>query len=293
MSKVIVTVPATSANLGPGFDTLGIALSFYNKFIFEKKEQFEFINVFEKYANENNLIVRSAIETYNYIGCDVIPFSLEEEQVIPISRGLGSSATCIVAGIMAANYFTGNKLTKNEILKIATSIEGHPDNVAPAIFGGLVSSFKNFNDIEYTKYDVSNDLYFTVAIPSFTLSTHKSRGALPKKLSYSDIVYSLSRAINIPKALETGDIKKLYVLLSDKLHQPYRMKLISESYLFKDFSKRNKMPFCISGSGSTLLFISDYEIVMKLSKIRTKNNWDFKTLKPDSVGATLEVLDEK
>lgn len=293
MSKIIVTVPATSANLGPGFDTLGIALGFYNKFIFEKKEQFEFVNVAEKYSNENNLIVRSAIEAYNYIGSEVIPFSLEEDQAIPISRGLGSSATCIVAGIMAANYFVGNKLTKDEMLKIATNIEGHPDNVAPAIFGGLISSFKNFNEIEYTKYNVSSELFFTVAIPSFALSTHKSRGALPKKLAYADIVYSLSRAINIPKAMETGDVKKLYVLLSDKLHQPYRMRLITESYLFKDFSKRTKTPFCISGSGSTLLFVSDYEIIMKLNKIRTKNKWDFKTLKPDLVGATLEVLDEK
>ncbi len=293
MSKIIVTVPATSANIGPGFDALGVALGLYNKFVFERKEQFEYINVIEKYANENNLIVRSAIETYNYLKSEVIPFSLEEMQDIPISRGLGSSATCIIAGIMAANYFAGNKLNKNEILKIATKIEGHPDNVAPAIFGGLVASFINYDNIEYTKYEIASNLFFTVAIPNFSLSTQKARGVLPKRLNYSDVVFSLSRAINIPKALETGDIKKLYCLLFDKLHQPYRMKLIAESYLFKDFSKRNKMPFCISGSGSTLLFISDYEIVSKLLKIRTKNKWEYKTLKPDLCGATLEVLDEK
>ena len=158
MCKIVVSVPATSANLGPGFDTLGIALDLYNKFIFKKTTQFEFINVNEKYANENNLVVRSAVAAYKYMNCEVIPFSLEEIQNIPISRGLGSSATCIVAGIVAANYFAGNKLDKKDILKIATAIEGHPDNVAPAIYGGLISSFICDRDIEYTKYDISEKL---------------------------------------------------------------------------------------------------------------------------------------
>ena len=293
MSRIIVSVPATSANLGPGFDSLGIALDLYNKFIFEKKEKFEFINVNEKYANENNMIVRSAIDTYKYIGCDVIPFSLEEEQNIPISRGLGSSATCIVAGIAAANYFAGNVLTKKDFLKIATEIEGHPDNVAPAIYGGLISSFVCPNDVEFTKYDIAESLIFTVAIPNFSLSTAKARGSLPKKLSYSDVVYSLSRAINIPKAMETGDVSRLFLLLNDKLHQPYRLPLINEALKFRDFSKRNKIPFCISGSGSTLLFVSDREVESKLNKMKFKNKWEFKTLKPNLVGFTVEVKDEE
>ena len=293
MSKVIVSVPATSANLGPGFDSLGIALDLYNKFIFIKKDKFEFINVVEKYANENNMIVRSAIETYKYIGCDIIPFSLEEEQDIPISRGLGSSATCIVAGIAIANYFAGNLLTKKDFLKIATKIEGHPDNVAPAIYGGLISSFVCKDDVEYTKYDIDEKLLFTVAIPNFSLSTAKARGSLPKKLSYGDVVYSLSRAINIPKAMEIGDVNKLYLLLNDKLHQPYRLPLINEALKFRDFSKRNKIPFCISGSGSTLLFVSDKEIESKLNKMKFKNKWEFKTLKPNLEGFTVEVKDEE
>lgn len=293
MNKIIITVPGTSANLGPGFDSLGIALSIYNKFIFKKSEKFEFINVNEKYANENNMIIRSALKTYNYLQCEVIPFSLEEKQDIPISRGLGSSATCIVAGIAAANYFAGNRLSRSEILNIANSIEGHPDNVAPAIFGGLISSFVHSENVIFTKYSVSNELLFTVAIPNFSLTTIKSRNALPKKLNYSDIVFSLSRAINIPKAIESGDVKKLFLLLEDKLHHPYRLPLISEGLKFRDFSKRNKIPFCISGSGSTLMYISNKEVESKLIKSKYRNKWEFKTLKPDRNGYILEVIDEK
>ncbi len=298
MSKIIVKVPATSANLGPGFDTLGIALNIFNKFIFERKDQFEFINVLEKYANENNMIVRSAIETYKYMNCEVIPFSLEEDQDIPISRGLGSSATCIVAGIVAANYFAVKVygkvgLDKKDILKIATSIEGHPDNVAPAIYGGLISSFIDNQNVEITRYKVSENLLFTACIPNFSLSTAKSRNVLPKKLFYSDIVYSLSRAINIPKAIEEGDVKKLYLLLNDKLHHPYRLPLINESLRFRDFSKKNKIPFCISGSGSTLMFISNRDVESNLNKMKLKNKWEFKTLKPNLTGVVMEVLDEE
>lgn len=293
MEKIIVKVPATSANLGPGFDCLGIALNLYNTFIFERKDKFEFINVLEKYCNENNMVVRSALTTYEYLGVEPICFSLEESEEVPISRGLGSSATCIVAGIMAANYFCNNKLTKSEIVKIATSIEGHPDNVAPAIVGGLVSSVMVDNEVMYTKHKVSDNLLFTVCIPNFQLPTVKARQVLPKRLNYNDIVYSMSRAINIPNAMSRGDIKSLYKLMDDKLHEPYRMKLIQESSRFKELSKRLKIPFCISGSGSTLLYISDREVESKLSNAKYRNKWIFKTLKPDMEGTRLEVINEE
>lgn len=293
MEKVIVKVPATSANLGPGFDCLGIALNLYNTFIFQKKDEFEFINVLEKYCNLNNMVVRSALTTYEYLGVEPICFSLEESEEVPISRGLGSSATCIVAGIMAANYFAGNKLTKSEIVKIATNIEGHPDNVAPAIVGGLVSSVMLEDEVVYTKHRVSENLLFTVCIPNFQLSTAKARQVLPKRLSYYDIVYSMSRAINIPNAISKGDIKILYKLIDDKLHEPYRIKLIQEASRFKELSKRLKVPFCISGSGSTLLYISDREIESKLCNGRYRNKWEFKTLKPDTEGTKVEVINEE
>jgi len=293
MGKIIVTVPATSANLGPGFDSMGIALNLFNKFIFEKSESFGFINVLEKYANENNLVVKSAIKVYEYLNVETIPFTLEESEEVPISRGLGSSATCIVAGILAADYFAGSKLSKQEIIRIATEIEGHPDNVAPAVLGGLVSAVMLEDEIVYTKFNVGNNLLFTVCVPNFQLSTAKARAALPKRLTYSDVVYSLSRAINIPSTMESGNVKKLYKILDDKIHEPYRLKLIQESSRFKDFSKRQKIPFCISGSGSTLLFISDREIESKLNSMKFKNKWYFKTLKPNTAGAKLEVVDEK
>ena len=281
-----ITVPATSANLGPGFDCLGIALNLYNTFYFEKTEDdFVYINMPEKYCNRNNLIVRSSLETYKYLNIDPIYYSISNESDVPIARGLGSSATCIAAGILAAVKFSGKDVSTGEMISIASKIEGHPDNTTPALIGGLVSCV-NSKEVLYNKYLVDNSLRFTVVIPPFKLSTNEARGVLPKTLGYEDIVYSMSRAINIPKALEEGNLEMLYYLLRDKLHQPYRFDLIKGSKKYLNFSKKNKLPFCISGSGSTMLFISNESIVEKLEKIN--DNYTVIELKVDNGGAKVE-----
>lgn len=278
-----IKVPATSANLGPGFDCLGLALSLYNEFTFEKSNQFEFENMPKAYSNVNNLVVQSSLKTYKYLNVEPICYKMSTIDNVPVARGLGSSATCIVSGIMAAAYLANVKLSKDEIINIGTEIEGHPDNVAPAVLGSLVSGV-NGKEVLYNKYDISDNLIFTVVIPNFKVKTQDARGVLPKELSYADVIYSMSRAINIPKCLEDGNVEMLYNMLDDKLHQPYRFKLIKDSDKYQSYSKENKVPFCISGSGSTMLFISNKSIKSDLEKINAE--FQVLELKIDKEGPT-------
>lgn len=283
-----ISVPATSANLGPGFDTLGLALSLYNKYYFERLDNandYEFGEMPVQYANNSNLVITSSNHTYKYLNIAPIYYRISTKDPIPSARGLGSSATCIVAGIMAAMKLANKELSKTEIITLATQIEGHPDNVAPAVLGSLVSSINGENVYSF-KYNVNKDLLFTVVIPPFKLKTSVAREVLPEKLGYSDIVYSMSRAINIPKALIDGNIDILYELLDDKLHQPYRFGLINKSEIYKEYSVKNKIPFCISGSGSTMLFISK-ESIKKDLILLNKNYWVME-LKIDRYGARFE-----
>ncbi len=261
-----IKVCATSANLGPGFDSLGIALDLYNEFYFEKRNKYEFGNINIKYQNENNLVIISSKETYKYLEVEEIPYYLDIVTNIPLARGLGSSATCIIAGIKAAQILSGKELSNEEILTLASKIEGHPDNTSPALLGGLVASV-NDKEVKAVKYDVANNLLFTCVIPPFPLRTEEARAVLPKVLPYKDIIHSMSRAINIPYAMSVGDIDLLYVLLDDKIHEPYRFRLINKSILYYNYAKENNIPFCISGSGSTMLFISNKSIKDELEKI--------------------------
>ena len=281
-----IIIPATSANLGPGFDSLGISFDLFNHFFIKRSDKYEFINIDEAYCNEDNLVIVSAKETFKYLKKKEIPFSLEMIQNVPVSRGLGSSATCILAGIIGAMLISDSKLSDDEIVKLATSIEGHPDNVVPAYFGSLTSAFMEGDKVIHTRFEVSSSLVFTALIPPFSLDTKTARSVLPKVVSYNDAIYSMSRAISIPKALELGDINKLLFLLSDKLHEPYRYPLIKDSNLFIDFAKDNKLPLCISGSGSTLLIISLDSIISKLNIIPTSDAWQYLELKVCKKGTT-------
>ncbi|HRT69474.1 MAG TPA: homoserine kinase [Bacilli bacterium] len=289
MKKIKVRVPGTTANLGPGFDCLGLALTIYNTFTFEENFQWKFINFEEKYANDMNLIVRSMRKVYEKANKQLHPFTISIDEQVPISRGLGSSATCIIGGIVAANHFLNYCFNEQEMIKIATEIEGHPDNIAPAFFGSLVSSV-NGEKIITVKHNIDESLRFIVAIPDFSLSTKEAREVIPSKISYADAIYNMSRAINIPKALENGDLEMLLSLMKDKMHQPFRFPLIKDADVFMRFAEEKRIPFCLSGSGSTLLMITKTNLIPELQKLVVTANWRFLELKPDIKGTTLEVL---
>lgn len=279
-----IRVPATSANLGPGFDTLGIALSLYDDFYFEQSLEWEFEDFPDQYSVlSRNIVAQSAIHFYRTKGIKTIPLSIRYKGNIPNKRGLGSSASCIVAGVMAANYFTGDKLTKEEIFNIAAKIEGHPDNVSAAIFGGFTSVISGVEKV--IKHEVHNSLVFIVAIPKNYISTMIGRRTLPRVQDYKKITHNVSRAINIPLAMKNGDLELLKVLFDDVIHEPYRMPLIKSATDIKKIINDNGLPICISGSGSSLLIISkNAEIIKKISFF----DWQFLKLDIDKEGARYE-----
>ncbi|MCK9537314.1 MAG: homoserine kinase [Bacilli bacterium] len=286
--RITITVPATSGNIGPGFDSLGLALNLYNQFSFELSNCWEFIGFSEKYQTDDNLVVKSMIKTYEIAKATVRPCRISLTQCIPVARGLGSSASCIVAGVVAANFYLNKYFNDSEILNIATAIEGHSDNVAPALYGSLICSYRQNKEVRFIKYSVNESLIFTAAIPNFTLPTVKARAALPSSMDYENIVYSLSRAINIPYVLKRGETEKLFYLLDDRLHQPYRLPLIKESQKFRHFSRQYKIPFWISGSGPTLMFVSKQNIVYLLESLPLDYKWQFITLSVNHEGTRVE-----
>lgn len=284
-----VKVPATSANLGPGFDVLGIAFGLYNSFRFEKAKTYKMIDFEERYQNPNrNLVCRSYKKVFEMIGVEPIPVHIYmDDQEVPTSRGLGSSATCIVAGVLAAKHFLGDQVSYEKCFQIASLIEGHPDNIAPAMFGGLVASYTIDGVYKHIRYDVSSNLKFNVLVPPFELNTHESRKALPKVLNYQDIVYNTARIANIPYAVSKGDLSLLIELMSDKMHEPYRMKLIEGSYDIKNTALNNGCAFAISGAGPSLLVVSDKNINELFSNLK---GWKIFNLNVARTGAIIEEM---
>ena len=288
---ICVRVPATSANMGPGFDCLGMALALYNRIYFEESGEGLRINGCDSvFAGEENLAYVSYLKTLSKYGIDK-PAGLRIEIVgeIPISRGLGSSAAMIVAGILGAGSIHGLGLSKEDVLLIANEIEGHPDNVAPAIYGGLTAAVVRGDDPVVMRYAVSEDLRFTALVPDFETSTAEARALLPEDIKRADGVYTAGCLSLLLKALETGDRKALSFALDDRLHQPYRKALIPGFDEIKALAVKNGAAgLVISGSGSTLLAVGggeDFKDRMKEALKAFPGNWQIMNLSVDSEGA--------
>lgn len=282
-----VRVNATSANVCVGFDVLGIALQLDNTFTFERKEEFSFKGFEKEYCvKENNLVYQAYRQVFEYTKSKLIPVEIGYEGKIPVSRGLGSSSSLIVAGVFAADAVLGNVLSRNELYNLCCKLEGHPDNVAPAIFGGLVASYKTAQGYRSICYPVKNTLRFIVVIPPFKLSTQAARSVLPKSLPYTDIVHNLSRIVHIPKAFAEGDIGLMRELFDDRLHEPYRGSLISGYEEIKEICREENAAFAISGSGSSMLIIAEEDTVISRLK---KYKYDIKSLE---IGQGVKIWEE-
>ena len=292
---VRVTVPASTANIGPGFDTLGLALNMYNMYTFEETESgLQIEGCPDEYINEENLVYKAFIITAKEIGKNVKGLKISLKTEIPVSRGLGSSSACIVGGVYGANALFNGNLTKDELFKIAVKIEGHPDNIAPAVYGGLTASIVE-DDMPYCmKYNLNEKLKFCALIPDFETSTCEARKLLPKDVSYKDAVFNVSRVAVLLKALEEGNLQIINVALKDRLHHQYRKTLIHECDEIKKISIENgSAAIFISGSGPTLMNIienPEFTNRIKGSIMELKHNWVVKFLQADTEGATVEVL---
>ncbi len=268
-----IKVPATSANFCIGFDTLGVALSLYNEYSFDKSD-YDFLEGFENlYMNENNLVLTSYKKFFTEFDIPYIPVKIKQiKQHIPNSRGLGSSAACIVAGILAANKLSESNFDKEKLLSLACQIEGHPDNVAPCLLGGFVASIVD-ERVNTIKYKVSSKLKFNVFIPNFKLSTEEARKVLPDTYSRKDVVYNLSRMAFLSDTLKNGNFETLKLILDDKIHELYRIKLIPNAIDLKEEINKEDAILIISGSGSTMLSISLNDVsttVEYFKKIKVK-----------------------
>ena len=254
---ITVTVPATSANVGAGFDSLGLAVSMYNVFTFEEADRIQITSVDGTHipTGSNNLVYRSARVVYDQLGIPMKGLRITQKNTIPMARGLGSSSACIVAGILGANALLGNKLTRRQMLTLATSIEGHPDNVAPAMLGGFVTSVIDEGQVYSVKKEIDTELAFAAFVPDFRLLTSKARAALPAMVSHKDAVYNLSRAA-LATAFCDGNYALLDVATKDVLHQQYRLPLITGGdEVFELAQDLGALAVYISGAGPTIMAV--------------------------------------
>lgn len=260
---VRVKVPATTANMGPGFDTLGMALDLYNTV--EMKEipegliiQVEGYGADEIPKDESNLVFVVAKKIFDLTGYQPQGLFIKLNNEVPVASGLGSSATAIVGGIVAANVLAGSPLSTERLLEIACDIEGHPDNVAPALLGGIVVATMDSGKVYKSLIVPPAKLSCVVAIPKFPLATRESRGVLPKEIPFKDAVFNVGRSSLLIAALSQGDLELLSIAMQDKLHQPYRCQLVpGMNEVFSSVLASGAKGVALSGAGPTLIAFTD------------------------------------
>jgi len=290
MKRVTIRVPATTANLGPGFDAFGCALSLYTDVTFEETAcGLEITGCDEAYTGPDNLAYVSYCAVLASLSEEVRGVKIHIDAHIPICRGLGSSAALLVAGAMGANVLRGNRLSTQGLLNIPTAMEGHPDNLAPAFYGGLTASMVD-NGLPVTvNFPLHPDWEFLALVPDFDLPTTRARSVLPAQVSRADAIYNISHGALVLKALELGDEKLLRNAMQDRLHQPYRKSLITDYEKIEALVRTTGAAFCLSGAGPTLLCITqDEKLEEKLAKkldAITQANWQMLPLHVEFEGA--------
>ncbi len=309
--KVSVKVPATTANIGPGFDCLGMALPIYNTITIEEtvlpgtgveinvladNDSIDQLSLDHVPSDENSIVYKAVELLYNSIGQSPSELKINIHSNIPVARGLGSSSSVIVGALIAANELLGRPADEVALLSIACEIEGHPDNITPAIVGGLViSSQEEDGSVIYRKLEWPDEWAVTVCVPDFELSTDIARSVLPKEVPMKDAIFNAKRLAMFVQAVHTKDSEFMKLALQDRLHQPYRMKLVPGLDKIIDNLRHfdNVLGCVLSGAGSSILVISERN---DLDKIRTivRDTWadqnikcDIKTLSVENNGAQI------
>ncbi|RAV21956.1 homoserine kinase [Paenibacillus contaminans] len=262
--KVRVKVPASTANLGPGFDCLGMALELYAWIEMGPSEEtvirLHGDNVKGVPVDKTNLIFEVAQLVFREAGVSMPELEIDMQSDIPLTRGLGSSASAIVGALVAANALIGNPLTKDKLLQMATALENHPDNVGASLFGGLVVAKWDGVQADLIRLEPDKRLEVLVAIPEFQLSTEKARHVLPKEVAMKDAVYNLSHSSLLVAALSTGRLDMISHAMKDALHQPYRSGLIpGMARILEEAVDHGALGIALSGAGPTLLALVDTE----------------------------------
>ena len=303
--KVSVKVPATTANLGPGFDCMGMALPIYNTVTIEETvlpgtgieinvisedDKADELSLEHIPMDENSIIYKAVELLYNSIGQTPSELKITIHTQIPVARGLGSSASVIVGGLLAANELLGRPADEAALLSIATEVEGHPDNVTPAIVGGLViTSSEEDGSIVYKKLDWPKEWSITVCIPEYELATDISRSVLPKEVPMQDAVFNIKRMGMFVHAIHTKDSALMKLALKDKLHQPYRMKLVPGLEKITENLKHeeNVLGCVLSGAGPSILIISEKNNLDKIKSI-VRDTWNDLNIKAEIITLPVE-----
>jgi homoserine kinase len=261
MGFVSVKSPATTANLGPGFDTLGVALRLYNTIEMSDDEksglliEVEGEGADETPRDESNVVYQAADLVFKRVGYQPRGLRIHLVNEVPFARGLGSSAAAIVGGVVAANALSGGRLGEREMLHIAYELEGHPDNVVPAALGGfIITTVTSAGAVEYIKVLPSPTIRAVAVIPTFELKTKDARSVLPETFDFRDVVYNVSHASLFVAAFITGNFSSLRYAMEDKVHQPYREALIpGMKRVFEAAMRAGAQSVSISGSGPTII----------------------------------------
>lgn len=296
MKNVTIRVPATTANLGPGFDCLGMALDIWNEIHFHLGES-PAVNVIGHGAGElstdtDNLVYQASTRYLKEFGNGDISFSITCDNGIPLSRGLGSSSAAIVGGVLGASILAGEKHPDMEaLLRVAVDIEGHPDNVVAALFGGCQIVVEEEGVLLHQAIPLAKDFSAVLFIPDMPMPTEEARSVLPEHLTMDDAVYNLGRLALLVNSLKTGETDFLRVATKDRLHQPPREKIFpSMPLLLRSAVNAGAFGAFLSGAGPTILAITDskeltvaYEIADTADKLGISG--EIKVAKVSSQGA--------
>ena len=262
-AAVKVRVPATVANLGPGFDALGVAVRMHLEIDIEPRRDSIDIMVEgegaeQLPADDTNLVIRSMNAFFDHVGRRPPGFAVRVKNPIPLGAGLGSSAAAVVGGLFAARAVTGRTVPQIEMVQLATSIEGHPDNVLPALLGGLVVCYRGSTDdeLKYLRLEPSERLVPMLAVPREGFSTKEAREALPADVAFADAQFTASRAALLVAAMTSGSGSDvLSDAMNDRLHEPHRMKLMPETAAVHQELREAGLPVALAGAGPSLLIV--------------------------------------
>jgi len=301
-TSVLVKVPATSANLGPGFDTLGLALALYDQLTVTVRDQpgatveVHGVGEGEVPTDESNLVVRSIAHTFNAVGIPLPGLDLVAHNSIPHGRGLGSSGAAIVSGILAAKGLLDGivELSPQRLLTLATELEGHPDNVAPALFGGLTIAWMSGAGPQHKKLMVHRGVSPLVFVPEHVMSTALARSLQPTSVPHEDAVFNVSRSALLVAALVQSP-ELLLAATEDKLHQNYRAKAMPETDRLISALRDEGFPAVVSGAGPSILVLcSDPAQRLAAAELvaeRSETTWQPLLLAVDFLGATVQSAD--
>ncbi|KRF18547.1 homoserine kinase [Paenibacillus sp. Soil787] len=305
VKKVRVKVPASTANLGPGFDSLGMALNLYAWIDMAISNETTIYLIGDQMngipTDKSNLIYKVAQMVFEQAGVSHPELDITMYSDIPLTRGLGSSASAIVGALAGANALIGNKLTDYELFQIASRLEKHPDNVGASLFGGIVVAFWDGEKAESIRIEPDANLEVLVAIPAFQLATEKARSVMPKQVAMKDAVFNLSHSSLLVAALATSNLGMIRHAMKDALHQPYRAELIpGMKTLLEQAENHGALGVALSGAGPTMLALVDSrsgqkeELETFLKDTLAKEGIEAETLwlKPSGEGVSAFLLQE-